>query len=236
MSGTVHQTPFRHYHRKEDGTTYFVLNGEIHGAPTCSLHGAFPCIFDIDGGALSIKDWESPSEFEPFRREVETALGLPITLNALEKVRDAINAMNCEWKSDYDYPGFLAVFPRDERITDSKVCWSWGTANGPWGGNDSSCEESVSLCRGDVTGDMHDIAPLREDADAKDVATAIVRFMRQFALKRIGWLNQFVNSCVSHIEATSATSPETIKGPWAVVKGAEAYDEAQSIISTWRGK
>lgn len=232
MSGIIHQLPFKHYHRKEDGTTYFVMWGQINSAPTCS--DMFSCEFDMDASTL-IKEWESPAEFEPFRREVEQALGLPITLNAEEKVRDAINAMNCEWKADYDHPGFLAVFPRQGPDTDDKIAWAFGLANGPWGGNDRAAEASVSLCWGHVNGDMHDIAPLRESAGSKDVATAIVRFMRHIALKRVGWLNDFVNSCVSHIEKTSGTSPESVQGQWATVKGAEAYDEARAIIATWKG-
>lgn len=224
MSGFSHIAPFRHYHRIEDGTTYFAINGVIHSAPTekDTIDG---CKFDLDA-SLTIQDWESPSEFEPFRHEVEAALGLTLTLNHRERVRDAINAMNCEWHADYDYPDFLAVYPegaaRSPAANDDGIPWSFGIANGPWGGNDQEGNEGVQW------------DDLPADSDPDEVAKVIVTFMRKQLLKRVGWLNDFIEKCVTHIEKTSATSPETTGGPWAIVKGMPAYEEAQKLISTWR--
>lgn len=70
--------------------------------------------------------------------------------------------------------------------------------------------------------------------NSQSMAVTIVQEMRRQLAERLEYVTDITQRMCNHIEATSATSPETVVGEWATVKGAEAYDAAQALVNEWR--
>lgn len=200
------------------------------------LDGFFPC--KEDGTRTEpVEGWSGHYKCDNCKLIVDSEGKVvnPCVPRHCERLRDAINALECEYSASYEHPECVHVSP-NHLESNLALCWAWGFEGEICRGNDLHAQRDTDAIPLRPMGGGVD-APAPFTLDYSVLALAIVKKMRFHALKRASYLNDLCERMTATMESevgqgtTEHRADE--RGP-CLCSQCEFRRAAKKLVGEWR--